>query len=94
MRRSGTPGASSARSASSREALGEAAGEDDSLGMDLFDEATPDQWAPAPVRPAEPLGPWGGYGAGPKKGAKLKGKGAATVQCFCHRQRFTFHSCE
>lgn len=84
MHRSGTPGTNSARSASSREASGEAAGEDDGLGegMGLFDEATPDQWARAPVRPAEPLGPWGGYGAGPKKGAKLKGKGAATVQSF------------
>jgi len=60
-----------------------AAGEDDDGGLGdsagLFDEAPPDQWAaPAPAQPAAaPVGPWGGYSAGPKRSAKLKGKGAA-----------------
>ncbi|KAK9832693.1 hypothetical protein WJX81_000845 [Elliptochloris bilobata] len=65
----------------------------------LFDEAAdPEQWnAPARVRPADPLGPWGGYGAGPKRVAKLKGKGRpqpvvevklpkALLQQHCQRQ--------
>ena len=68
------------RSASDSQAAGEA---DDEEGLgdsaDIFDEAAgpESQWsAPAPARPADPLAPWGGYGAGAKRGAKLKGKGA------------------
>ena len=68
------------RSASGSQAAGDA-DDDEGLGdsADLFDEAAgPEaQWsAPAPARPADPLAPWGGYGAGAKRGAKVKGKGA------------------
>lgn len=71
------------RSASGSQAAGDAY-DDEGLGdsADLFNEAAgpESQWsAPAPARPADPLAPWGGYGAGAKRGAKLKGKGA----CAC-----------
>lgn len=65
------PGSQAAADADDDEGLGDSA--------DLFDEAAgpESQWsAPAPARPADPLAPWGGYGAGAKRGAKVKGKGA------------------
>ena len=75
--------------AASRSASGSqaAADGDDDEGLgesaDLFNEAAgPElQWsAPAPARPADPLAPWGGYGAGPKRGARVKGKGAGAAE--------------
>ena len=72
------------RSASGSQAAADA---DDAEGLgdsaDLFNEAAgPDtQWsAPAPARPADPLAPWGGYGAGAARGAQVKGKGAGVHQ--------------
>lgn len=68
------------RSAAGSQAVGDG-DDDEGLGdsADLFNEAAgpESQWsAPAPARPTDPLAPWGGYGAGAKRGAKLKGKGA------------------
>ena len=71
------------RSVSGNQAAGDA-DDDEGLGdsADLFNEAAgpESQWsAPAPARPADPLAPWGGYGAGAKRGAKVKGKGAVAA---------------